>query len=108
MEKRDKADFYQEESIRGRAFIAIGLVAQGILFFMCRLMPEGPNFSSIINLAILLSMIPISLLYIWGFYLAVRDKGYPPLFTLLAFASWIGVIILFYMPKQNTERTEAD
>ena len=58
-------------------------------------------FSNEVNLLVALPLIPVAILFLAGFWKAVKGKGYHPVLFLMAFTGFIGLIILFFLPDQN-------
>ena len=106
-EAKDPAEFFQERDFPGRKFLAIGAAVWGIWW----LASWGANFERIpaaIESVILVVVLLASVLYLFGFWKAVKGKGYHPVLFLISFTGFIGLIVIFFLPNKNENQSELD
>lgn len=99
-ETEDAADFYREKDFPGKKLLGMGAAILALYW----LAGWGLNFESIpreieysIGLVTALGLV----LYLVGFWKAVKGKGYHPVLFLISFTGFIGLIVMFSLPNMN-------
>ncbi|WP_269542123.1 hypothetical protein [Cerasicoccus fimbriatus] len=103
-EYKDPADFFQERDFPGRKLIAWGVGIWAVHWLLTGWIFRMNAFSEEINLVASLPLIPAAVLFLVGFWKAVKGKGYHPVLFLIAFTGFIGLLVLFFLPDQSKQK----
>ena len=98
----DIAEHYRDKEFKGRGFLAVGFVgSQAVPLLMAMFSPQELSPAGITIFLIL--FIVFSPIYLFGYWQAVQAKSYPPIITVGAFASIVGMIIILYLPDISSQ-----
>ena len=100
---QDLAEYYRDDLFPGRRLLSwsvgLWLVASVIPMLVSRpsLIPEWLEVLRTVSVMI---AVP---LYFLGFWSAVVGKGYPRILFLMAFAPFLGLIIIYFLPSRSAQ-----
>lgn len=94
----DPAYAYIDQALPGRKWIVLGIVPMALIFLF-GMITDIQKFPAGLPLLLQAIFLLCTVIYLIGYWQAVRGKGYPGIIWIAAFSGPIGLIVILFLPN---------
>jgi hypothetical protein len=99
---------YQEHTFKGKRLMAVSLIPM-LCYYLLGFLVQTQHINRHLYLSFQFVLLISVILYLIGFWQAVKSKGYPQILFLISFTGIIGLLVILLLPvkNENTATTAA-